>query len=120
MKLAKDCIANNLSVLFSLFFSSRVFPDKLKIAKILPVFKKGSKLEYSNYRPISLHSNLAKIIEKLMHKKIICCKQYVFCKGFSTACAIINLIDNIASAIDNKQFVCGVFIDLQKAFDTVD
>ena len=55
-----------------------------------------------------------------MHKKIICCKQYVFCKGFSTAHAITNLIDNIASAIDNKQFVCGVFIDLQKAFDIVD
>ena len=53
-------------------------------------------------------------------QKIIYCKQYGFHKGFSTAHAIINLIDNIESAIDNKQFVYGVFIDLQKAFDTVD
>ena len=55
MKLAKDCIANNLSVLFNLSFSPRVLPDKLKIAKILPVFnKRESKLECSNYRPILL------------------------------------------------------------------
>ena len=83
-----------MSVLFNLSFSSGIFPDKLKIAKILPVFKKGSKLECSNYRPISLLSNLDKVIEKLMRKrlmeflneqKIIYCKQYGFRKGFSTA-----------------------------------
>ena len=93
-----------MSVLFNLSFSSGIFPDKLKIAKILPVFKKGSKLECSNYRPISLLSNLDKVIEKLMRKrlmeflneqKIIYCKQYGFRKGFSTAHAKINLIDNI-------------------------
>ena len=118
-----------MSVLFNLSFSSGIFPDKLKIAKILPVFKKGSKLECSNYRPISLLSNLDKVIEKLMRKrlmeflneqKIIYCKQYGFRKGFSTAHTKINLIDNIESAIDNKQIVCGIFIGLQKAFDTVD
>ena len=93
-----------MSVLFNLYFSSGIFPDKLKIAKILPVFKKGSKLECSNYRPISLLSNLDKVIEKLMRKrlmeflneqKIIYCKQYGFRKGFSTAHTKINLIDNI-------------------------
>ena len=90
---------------------------------------KGSKLEYSNCRPILLLSNLDKIIETFMHKrlmeflneeKIISCKQNEFFKGFSTAHVIINLIDNVESAIYNKQFVCGVFIDLQKAFDIVD
>ena len=120
MKLAKD------SVLFNLYFSSGIFPDKLKIAK---VFKKGSKLECSNYRPISLLSNLYKIPEKLMHKRLMeflneqknrYCKQYGFCKVFSTGHAIISMTGNIESAIDNKQFVCAVFIDLQKAFDTAD
>ena len=81
-----------------------------------------------------LHTNLValkscKIIEKLIHKrlmkflneqKILYCKQYGFRKGFSTAHAIISLIDNTESAIHNTQFVCGVFIYLQKAFDTVD
>ena len=129
IRLARDCITNNLPVLFNLSFSSGVFSDKLKIAKVLPAFKKGSKLECSNYRPISLLSNLDKVNEKLMHKrlmeflneqKILYCKQYGFRKGFPTAHAIINLIDNIESDIDNKQFVCGFFIDLQKVFDTVD
>ena len=118
-----------MSVLFNLSFSSGIFPDKLKIAKILPVFKKGSKLECSNYRPISLLSNLDKVIEKLMRKrlmeflneqKIFYCKQCGFRKGFSTAHAKIILIDTIESAIDNKQIVCGIFVGLQKAFDTVD
>ena len=129
MELAKDFIASNLTVPFNLSFISGVFSDKLKIAKTLPVFKRGSKLECSDYRPISLLSNLDKIIEKLMHKrlmeflneqKVLYCKQYGFRKSFSTAHAIINLIDNIKSAIDNIKFVYGVFIDLQKALDTVD
>ena len=55
-----------------------------------------------------------------MNKNFFYCKQYGFCKGLSTVHAIINLTDNIESAIDNKQFVCAVFTDLQKAFHTVD
>ena len=74
-------------------------------------------------------SNLDKMIEKLMYKrlmkffneqKFLYCKQYGLRKGFSTTQAIMNLTDNIKSAIDNKQFVYGVFIDLQKTFDTAD
>ena len=56
----------------------------------------------------------------LNEQKILYCKQYGFCKGFLTAHAIINLIDNKESAIDNKQFICGVSIELQKAFEAVD
>ena len=94
MKPEKDCIANNLSVLFNLSSSSGIFPDKLKIDKILPVFKKGC-----YYRPLSLISNLDKIIEKLMHKrrmeflneqKILYCKHYRFRKGFFRNCSCYN------------------------------
>ena len=97
--------------------------------KVTPVYKKGSKLECANYRPISLLSNLDKIIEKLMHKrlmgflndqKVLYKKQFGFQKIFSTAHAVISLIENIEKAIDNKRFVCGVFVDLQKAFDALD
>ena len=81
----------------------------------------------TNY--ISLQLNLDKITEKLMHKRVMKLtnkqqsfhyKPYGFCKGFSTAHAIINLTDNKESAIDNEKFVYGVFIDLLKAFDTID
>ena len=61
-----------------------------------------------------------RLMEFLNEQKILYCKQYGFRKGFSTAHAIISLIGNTESAIHNTQFVCGVFIDLQKAFDTVD
>ena len=69
--------------------------------------------------------NLDKVIEKLMHKRLVGClneEKIIYCKqyGSSTVHAIFNLTDNIESAIDNKQFVCWVFIDLQKAFDKVE
>ena len=56
----------------------------------------------------------------LNDKKVLYQRQFGFQKIFSTAHAVINLIENIAKAIDNKIFICGVFVDLQKAFDTVD
>ena len=94
-----------------------------------PVYKKGSKLECANYRPTTLLSNLDKIIEKIVHKtlvgflnnqKVLYKNQFGFQKKFSTAHAIISLLENIEKAIDNKMSVCGVFVNLQKAFDTVD
>ena len=110
-------------------FATEIFPEKLKVAKVIPIHKKDSKLECSNYRPISLLSNIDKILEKLMHnrlikflteQKILYLKQFGFSKNFSTTHAIINLIDSIENAFDKNKFACGVFIDLKKAFDTVD
>ena len=95
----------------------------------MPIHKKNTKLIVSNYRPISLPSNLDKIIEKLMYSwiiqfiednKIIYYKQFGFRKKFSTAHLIITLIENMQSALDNNKFAGGIFIDLEKAFDTVD
>ena len=63
-KLSKDCIGNNLSVLCNTSFPSGTFPGKLKIANILPIFKRGSKRECLNGRPIFLLSNFDKINEK--------------------------------------------------------
>ena len=78
---------------------------------------------------ISLFSNLDKITEKLMHSqiiqflkdnKIIYYKPFGFCKNLSTAHAIITLTENVLSALDNNKFACGIFIDLEKAFGTID
>ena len=102
----------------------------LKISKVIPIFKdKGSDLEYCNFRPISLLSNINKIIEKLMHdrlytflKKYKCIYdlQFGFRNGHSTTHALTDLTDDIRKAIDENKFAVGVFVDLQKAFDTVD
>ena len=101
----------------------------MKIAKVTTVYKKGSKLECGNYRPITLLSNLDQIIEKLMHKrlmaflndqKVLYKKQFGFQKKVSTAHAIISLIENIEKAIDNK-IVClfSSYLSNRKQFITI-
>ena len=68
--LLKNEISKQLTDLFKLSFMTVIFPSVLKIAKVVIVFKKDSKLDYSNYRPISLLSNTKKIIEKLLYKRL--------------------------------------------------
>ena len=107
-----------------------IYPNKLKIAKVKPIFKnKGDPLHFENYRPISLLSNVNKIFEKLVYKRsysflninnCIYELQFGFRAKYSTNHALISLTDLIREALDYGKLVCGVFIDLQKAFDTVD
>jgi hypothetical protein len=106
-----------------------IFPDKLKIAKIIPLFKSGDKTDPSNYRPISLLNTVSKIFEKVIHGRmlnfinkhnILYSNQFGFRAKHSTEFALIKLIDTISEALDNNNFVCSIFVDLRKAFDTVD
>ena len=101
----------------------------LKIANVAPVFKKDSKLDYSNHRRISLLSNIEKILEKPMYKRlytfldnknIIYDSQFGFRQQYSTSHALINITEKIRKALDDGNIGCGAFVDLQKAFDTVD
>ena len=85
-------------------FITDVFPSVLKTTKVVPVFKKDSKLDYSNYRPISLLSNVEKILEKRMYKRlytflnnsIIYNLQFGFRQQYSTSHALINITENIS------------------------
>ena len=129
LQLLKHDISEPLSELINLSFSTGIFPTKLKTAKVIPVFKKYSPLECTNYRPISLLSTIDKIFEKLMYSRIIkflekfkCIYplQFGFRQNHSTNHALINITENIRNALDSGQFACGIFVDLQKAFDTVD
>ena len=128
MHLLQDQISNHLATICNLSFSTGVFPAILKTAKVIPIHKENSKLEVSNYRPISLFSNIDKIFEKLMHsrliefleeKQILYYGQFAFRKDFSTNHAVLILLESIQKALDDGQFACGIFIDLEKAFDTV-
>ena len=123
-----EILAEPISKICNISFSTGVFPDPLKISKVIPIHKKESKLEVGNYRPISLLSNINKIIEKLMHfrmqvylekHKMIYNLQFGFREKHSTNHAIIGMIEKIQQAMKNKQLAVGIFIDLQKAFDTV-
>ena len=118
-----------LSKLFNLSFVTGIFPNIFKTASVKPIHKKGSKLDCNNYRPISLLSNISKILEKLMYSRIyqfldnskcLYGRQFGFRLKHSTSHALISITEMIRGAIDSGSFACGVFIDLQKAFDTVD
>ena len=128
LKLIPDLIIFPLCEIINLSFSTGIFPDHLKIAKIIPVFKNGSAVDVNNYRPISLLSIFDKIIEKLMyqqlyqflsHNEILFKNQFGFRKNRSTSLALIQLTEKIRESIDNKKYGCGIYIDLSKAFDTI-
>ena len=129
LQLTKNIICFPLTEIINLSFLTGTFPDNLKIAKIIPIFKNDSKLSCNNYRPISLLSNISKIFEKLMYSRVhnfldsfkcLYELQFGFRSNTSTNHALISITETIREAIDSGSFACGVFIDLQKAFDTVD
>ena len=128
IKIAVDEICVPLSEICNSSFTQGIFPDKNKIAKVIPIFKKGSPKDVNNYRPISLLSIFSKIMEKLMASRltqymellgIIYPNQFGFRNGYSTLHSLISITETIKETIENKKYGCGVFIDLKKAFDTV-
>ena len=128
LKLSSNIISEPISIIVNNSFKCGIFPDFFKIANVVPIHKNGSKLELTNYRPISLLSNIGKIFEKMLHKRLynffdkfncIHKRQFGFRKNHSTTHALIDFSETIRNALDNNKFVCGVFLDLQKAFDTV-
>ena len=129
LKLLKNGISQHLSDILDMSFLTGQFPSVLKIAKAIPIHKKQSKDDYANFRPISLLSNIEKIIEKLMYKRLsnfldindlIYSSQFGFRQKYSTTHALINLTESTKQTLDEGSFSCGIFVDLQKAFDTVD
>jgi len=106
-----------------------MYPTKLKMAKIIPIFKSEDNTNANNYRPISLLSNFNRIFEKWVYSRmesfieqndILSPSQYGFRKAHSTQHAILDIVSTIQENMDGRLFSCGVFIDLKKAFDTVD
>ena len=113
----------------NLSFLTGVVPDSMKVAKIIPLYKSADLANFANYRPVALLPQFSKILEKLFYKrlnkftdkyKLLSKSQYGFRSERSTSLAILELVEEISSAIDNKDYTIGVFIDLRKAFDTID
>ena len=101
----------------------------MKIAEVIPILKKSDSREASNYRPISILSQFDKILEKLIYSRIInfiekndllCENQFGFRKNSSTVFAINSIHDKFINNIDQNLYTCCLFLDLSKAFDTVD
>ena len=132
MKTVKHIIKQIVKSLTQIFYISlmcRSFPNYMKWAKIIPVFKSSDRFKFSNYRPISLVSQFSKILETIFNKRltyfieaqhILSDGQYGFRSNHSTSLALTEFIEKVTSAMDKFQTTIGVFIDLKKPFDTDD
>ena len=128
LKVSSPIIVDSLTEIFNNSISTGNYPDEMKIAKCIPIYKKGKRNDPSNYRPISILSTINKIFEKILYTRlykyltkfdILYNYQYGFRKNHSTIQALIEITDYLKTAIDEKKIVSGIFLDLTKAFDTV-
>ena len=127
--LSLPVIGNVLLGLLNFSLTQGVFPSELKVSNIIPLFKAEDPMMFNNYRPVSLLSIFSKIFEKAMYSrvvdflemhKILYDKQFGFRKKHSAFMAHMILVDTLIRALQNQEFVIGVFLDFSKAFDTVD
>ena len=125
---AKHIISGPLSNIFNISVQEGVFPSSLKKAKVIPVYKSDDETEPGNYRPISLSSIFNRIFEKLMYRQlknfldkndILFKSQYGSREKHSTQHAVIDIVYIIQNNMGLKLFTCGIFLNLKKAFDTV-
>ena len=123
-----DSIIGPLTHIMNLSLSSGIVPEQMKVARVIPLSKSGILTLFTNYRPVSVLPAFSKIVERIVYKrlnsflnksKILSCNQYGFRKNHSTAYALIQLYDKLSNAIDQGKVTLGLFIDLSKAFDTV-
>ena len=122
-------LKKTLTIITNMSFITAQFPTKGKEVRIVPSYKNGDKLECSNYRPISLSRDISKIIERAMYsrfykflEKYSCFykkEEFGFRNSHSTNHALISIIEEAKKSLDNNEYSCGVFLDFQKAFDTV-
>ena len=129
LKEISDIISSPLIIIINQSLCSGIFPSRLKIAKILPLFKKDDNRFFENYRPISLLSSVSKIFERIAFNQLydyfisndlLFEGQYGFRDKHSTELAASELIDRFSKEIDNKKVSLSIFLDLSNAFDTLD
>ena len=128
IKWGQDLFAPILLVIFNKCIDMGCYPAGMKIGKVAPIYKKGEKNGKTNYRPITILTQFNQIFERLLSKRylnffekfdIITKKQFGFLKKHCTEHAILDLKEYMMGKLDNKEVMAVLFLDLQKAFDTV-
>ena len=128
LKAVYPSILHALFIIFNKSISSGVVPDFMKLAIVKPLYKAKSIYELTNYRPISLLPVISKILEKIIHVRLIKFfdknnvifeGQYGFRKLRSTTDAILDLSGNVIDGFNKGMFTIGLFLDMSKAFDSI-
>ena len=129
LKFIADPLILPITVLVNQSLTTGIFPDKLKIAKIIPLIKKPNIYNIDNFRPISLLATISKIIEKCVFNQVYSYfernkhfygSQYGYRQRHSTETACLELVDKLMKNLDEGQTPICFFLDLSKAFDTLD
>ena len=129
LKAGSPVLSHILSIIFSKSLEKGYVPRCWKTKRVSPIFKTGSKIDPSNYRPISILPIPMKVFEKIIHKQVadfifqhnfLNDRQSGFRKMYSTTSAVLDVSDFILKQLDENNFVGAVLIDFKKAFDTVD
>ena len=129
LKIIEPAIIKSLTLVINQVINTGIFPDKLKIAKVIPIFKNDDSTLFKNYRPISLLPTISKVLEKIIHNqlsayfidsKLFFDNQYGFRPNHSTEYASLELVDIIITQMDRNHLPISIFLDLSKAFDTID
>ena len=127
LKIAKTVISTPLMEITNNSILQGTFPGKLKLAKVVPVYKNDDATDPNNHRPISLLSIFNRIFEKLVYKRlksflevndVFYESQHGFREKHSTQHAILDIVNKIQGNMDKGMYSRGIFIDLKKAFDT--
>ena len=125
----KNLISLPLSIIINQTLNTGIFPDTLKVAKVRPLYKKGDDRSFSNYRPISLLPSFSKIFEKVIYQQtysyfqtnnLLYSSQYGLRSGHSTELAGLDIVDRIIQGLDKNEIPINIYLDLSKAFDTLD
>ena len=128
VKSISHIIIEPLTHSLNLSFSHGVFPNELKIAKVIPLYKSKDKMLFCNYRPVSILPLFSKIYERIMYNRIIKFitknnilykYQFGFRKNHGTNVALFYMFDKIIKSLEEGQIVMGLFLDFRKAFNTV-
>ena len=129
LKISSQFLVKPLTHICNLSLSQSIFPEQLKIANVIPLYKSDDSMLFNNYRPVSVLCVVSKIFEKIMYNRvttflemfqILHGNQYGFRKKSSTHVALLTFIDKVIQAKENGEYAIGVFLDFSKAFETVD
>ena len=129
IKLGNNILSPYLAILYNRCIDCSIYPSCLKLSHIIPIPKCKNPQEAVDYRPIALTPIFSKILEKILKFKlekflkkqnILTKHQFGFKKQHLTELAVASFYEHILNSIENRKHVCSVFLDLAKAFDTVD